>query len=134
MANLTLAHCDNYLDYIRAGVKQDTLNALRNAPLHMQSLFPDQVLMKAEEEVSRSEERRSSSTNRKPVFTLMLPPANHLTRWTGSPVFRLGNKSGTDNKARKDVTRQPTSRDRQHGKKGCDQATYQQKQGSEQRK
>ena len=67
MANLTLARRDSYLDYIRAGVKQDALNTLRNAPLHMQSLFPDQVLMKAEEEVTRSEEKDSSSySNRKP--------------------------------------------------------------------
>ena len=63
MANLTLVHRDIYLDYISAGVKQDTLNALRNVPLHMQSLFQDQVLMKAEEEVSRSEERRPSSSS-----------------------------------------------------------------------
>ena len=37
IANLTLARRDSYLDYIRAGVKQDTLNALCNAPLRMQS-------------------------------------------------------------------------------------------------
>ena len=34
MANLTLARCDSYLDYLKAGVKQDTLTALRDAPLH----------------------------------------------------------------------------------------------------
>ena len=47
MANLTLAHRDSYLDYLRAGVKQDTLIALCTAPLHMNSLFPDQSLAKA---------------------------------------------------------------------------------------
>ena len=47
------------------------------------------------------------------IFILMLPPASHLANRTGSPVFRLGNKSGTHNKARKDVARpQPTSRNR----------------------
>ena len=51
MANLTLAHRDSNLEYIRAGVKQDMLTALRNASLHMHSLFPAQLLLKAEEEI-----------------------------------------------------------------------------------
>ena len=67
MANLTLAHCDSYLEYLRAGVKQDTLTALCTAPVHLQSLFPDHLLVIAEEEVSQSEERRSSgNSHRKP--------------------------------------------------------------------
>ena len=62
-----LARRDSYLEYLHAGVKQDTLTALRTAPIHLQSLFPDRLLIKAEEEVTRSEERRSSSQfNRKP--------------------------------------------------------------------
>ena len=56
MANLTLARRASYMAYLRAGVKQDTLTALLTAPLHLQSLFPDQLLMKAEEEISQSEE------------------------------------------------------------------------------
>ena len=67
VANFTLARRDSYLEYLHAGVKQDTLAALRTAPIHIHSLFPDQLLMKAEEEVARSEERRSSSqSHRKP--------------------------------------------------------------------
>ena len=67
MANFTLACRDSYLEYLHAGVKQDTLTALRTAPIHLQSLFPDQLLIKAEEEVFISEERRSSSQlHRKP--------------------------------------------------------------------
>ena len=66
-ANFTFARRDSYLDYLHAGVKQDMLTALRTAPVHLQSLFPDQLLIKAEEEVSRSEERRSSNqSHRKP--------------------------------------------------------------------
>ena len=60
MANFTLAHRDSYLEYLHAGVKQDTLTELRTAPVHLQSLFLDQLIIKAEEEVFRSEERRSS--------------------------------------------------------------------------
>ena len=67
VANFTLARRDSYLEYLHVGVKQDTLAALRTAPIHIHSLFPDQLLMKAEEEVARSEERRSSSqSHRKP--------------------------------------------------------------------
>ena len=67
VANFTLAHRDSYLEYLHAGVKQDTLAALRTARIHLHSLFPDQFLMKAEEEVARSEERCSSSqSHRKP--------------------------------------------------------------------
>ena len=60
MANFTLACRDSYLEYLHAGVKQDTLTALRTAPVHLHSLFPDQLITKAEEEICRSEERRSS--------------------------------------------------------------------------
>ena len=60
MANFTLARRDSYLEYLHAGVKQDTLTALHIAPIHLHSLFPDNLLIKAEEEVSRSEERLSA--------------------------------------------------------------------------
>ena len=53
MANFTLACRDRHLEYLHAGVKQDTLTALRTAPIHLQSLFPHQLLIKAEEEVSQ---------------------------------------------------------------------------------
>ena len=67
VTNFTLACRDSYMDYLHAGVKQDTLTALRTAPFHLQSLFLDQLFIKGEEEVSRSEERHSSSqSHRKP--------------------------------------------------------------------
>ena len=67
VANFTLARRDSYLEYLHVGVKQDTHTALRTSPVHLQSLFPDQILIIAEEEVARSEERRSSSqSHRKP--------------------------------------------------------------------
>ena len=47
VANFTLARRDSYLEYLHAGVKQDTLTALHTAPVHLQSLFPDQLLIKA---------------------------------------------------------------------------------------
>ena len=60
MANFTLARRDSYLEYLHAGVKQDALTALCTAPVHLHSLFPDQLITKAEEEIYRNEERRSS--------------------------------------------------------------------------
>ena len=59
MANFTLARRDSYLEYLHAGVKQDTLTAYCSPPFAV--IFPDQLLIEAEGEVSRSEER-----NRKP--------------------------------------------------------------------
>ena len=63
MANFTLARRDSYLDYLHAGVKQDTVNALRTSPVHLDTLFPDQLVSRAEEEINKSEERRSSGTS-----------------------------------------------------------------------
>ena len=63
MANFTLARRDSYLDYLHAGVKQDTVNALRTSPVHLSALFPNQLIAKAEEEISKSEDRRSSGTS-----------------------------------------------------------------------
>ena len=40
MANLTLARSDSYLEFRKAGIKQDTLMSLRTAPIHMSALFP----------------------------------------------------------------------------------------------
>ena len=51
VANLTLTRKDSYLDYLKAGIKQDTLNALRTAPLHMSALFPYHLISKAEQEM-----------------------------------------------------------------------------------
>ena len=63
MANFILARRDSYLDYLHAGVKQDTVNALRTSPVHLNVLFPDQLITKAEEEISTNDERRSSGTS-----------------------------------------------------------------------
>ena len=61
VTNFTLARRDSYLEYLHAGVKKDTLTALHTAPVHLQSLFLDQRLIKAEDKVARSEQRGSSN-------------------------------------------------------------------------
>ena len=107
MANLTLARRDSYLEYIHAGIKQDSLTALCTAPIHLQSLFPGQLLVKAEE-VSHSEERHLSGTShRKPscYYPYASSATSHLTNQTGSPVYLPGSRSGKGNKERKVVAR-----------------------------
>ena len=67
VANLTLARRDSYLEYIKAGIKQDTLSSLRTAPLHPSALLSDHIIAKAEEEIRHFEDRRTSGpSQRKP--------------------------------------------------------------------
>ena len=115
IANLTLARCDSYLEYLRTGVKQETLTALHTAPVLLQSLFPDQLLVNAEEEVSRSEQRRSSG-NSHSKLSRYHPCASSTTKASHQP----DQKSGVP--AWKQI------KDRQQGKKGRGKAsTFQQK-------
>ena len=65
VANLTLARRDSYLEFIRSGIKQDTLMSLRSAPLHMSALFPDHTITKAEEEIRHFEDKRTPGPTRK---------------------------------------------------------------------
>ena len=44
MGNLTLARRDAYLTHVKSGIKPDTIAALRTAPLHIATLFPDSLL------------------------------------------------------------------------------------------
>ena len=61
MANTTLLRRDSYLAYLKAGVKADTLHALRTAPLQLDTLFPDSVVKRAEEDITVFDKGRSSS-------------------------------------------------------------------------
>ena len=95
MANLTLARRDSYQVFLHCGVKQDTLTTLRTAPVHLPSLFPDNLLIKAEDEISRSEERHSSgSSHMKPGrFHPYASSSGRSTSYrTGSPLHRPGSK------------------------------------------
>ena len=54
MANLTLSRRDSYLAHVKSGLKQDTLAALRQAPLDLPTLFLDTFLKRAEEDIGLS--------------------------------------------------------------------------------
>ena len=56
MANLTLTRRDSYLSYLKAGIKPDTLPALRMAPIHLAILLPDTVIKRVEEDIARRQE------------------------------------------------------------------------------
>ena len=107
MANFTLARRDSYLEYLHTGVK------LRTAPVHLQSLFPDQLLIKAEEEVSRSEETCSAQSHRK-------PGCFHL--------YASNDKSSHQSDRKSTIPAWKQICERQQGKKGRDKpSTFSQK-------
>ena len=61
MANTTLLRRDSYLSYLKAGVKSDTLNALRLAALELDTLFPDSIIKQAEEDIAAFDRNHSGS-------------------------------------------------------------------------
>ena len=65
VANTTLMRRDSYLSYLKAGVKADTLNALRAAPLDLDTLFPDKMVKQAEEDIAALDRNRSGSVYKK---------------------------------------------------------------------
>ena len=63
MVNFTLARCDSYLDHLQSGIKQDTLNALRTACLNMDTLFLDNILKRAEDNILHFESKSYSGSS-----------------------------------------------------------------------
>ena len=56
---------DSYLSYLKAGVKADTLNALRAAPLDLDTLFLDKIVKLAEEDIAAFDRNHSGSVYKK---------------------------------------------------------------------
>ena len=65
MANVTLLRRDSYLAYLKAGIKADTLAALRTAPQHLPTLFPDRVIKQVGEHIASYDKGRSGSVYKK---------------------------------------------------------------------
>ena len=55
LANTILLRRDSYLDHVKNGIKPDTWNMLRNAPMFGHGLFPDSVLATAEQDITKYE-------------------------------------------------------------------------------
>ena len=80
LSNLILLRCGAYLDFVKTGVKQDTMNLLRNAPLFGYRLFPDAAIVTAEQDILKYE---SSSVAQGPG-----PGAPQHTSWRGAHRYR----------------------------------------------
>ena len=61
LANFILLRRDSYLEYVKPGLKPDTWNKLRNAPLFTYGLFPDDVLAVAEQDIQKHESNKSAT-------------------------------------------------------------------------
>ena len=80
MSNMILLRRDSYLDFVKPGDKQDTMNSLRNAPMFGYALFPDAAIMTAEQDIQKAE---SSSVAQGPG-----PGAPQHTSWRGSHRYK----------------------------------------------
>ena len=76
LSNLILLRRDLYLDFVKNGVKQDTMNLLRNAPLFGYGLFPDAAIVLAEQDIQKHE---TSSVAQRPG-----PGTPQHTCWRGT--------------------------------------------------
>ena len=63
-ANLSLAGWDSYMDYLQAGIKQDTPSVLRTTTLIMSALFLDHLISKTED-ICQHEDKRSARPSHK---------------------------------------------------------------------
>ena len=68
VANSTLTRRDAYLSHLKAGIKPDTLAALRTGPLNMATLFPEDALKQAEQEIPNFESKGQIHTGKKARF------------------------------------------------------------------
>ena len=73
---MILLRRDSYLDFVKPGVKQDTMNLLRNALMFGYGLFPDAAIMSTEQDIQKHE---TNSVAQGPG-----PGACQHTSWRGS--------------------------------------------------
>ena len=80
LSNLILLRRDAYLDFVKTGVKQNTMNLLRNASLFRYGLFPDAAIVTAKQDIQKHE---ASSVAQGPG-----PGAPQHISWRGSHRYR----------------------------------------------
>ena len=116
MSNLILLRLDSYLDFVKPGVKQDTMNLLHNAPMFGYGLFPDAAIMMAKQDIQKHE---ASSVAQGPG-----PVAPQHTSWRGfhkyKPYKHRDKKASTSSEQASQRQQQPwrqfsRSRSRGHG-------------------
>ena len=80
MSNLILLRRDSYLDFVKPGVKQNTMNLLHNAPMFGYGLFPDAAIMTAEQDIQKHEASSVAQGSGR--------GASQHTSWRGSHRYR----------------------------------------------
>ena len=80
LSNIILLRRDSYLEHVKPGIKPDTLNNLRNAPMFGHGFFPDSVLATAEQDISKHE---SAGVTPGPG-----PGASQRSSWRSSARYR----------------------------------------------
>ena len=98
MSNLILLRRDSYLDHVKNGIKPDTYNQLRNAPLFGHGLFPDAVIRTAEQDIAS---HHSSGSVPRPG-----PGAAQQTGWRSSHRYRPYDSRDSRNTGTGDQDRQ----------------------------
>ena len=98
MSNLILLRRDSYLDHVKNGIKPDTYNQLRNAPLFGHGLFPDAVIRTAEQDITS---HHSSGSVPRPG-----PGAAQQTGWRSSHRYRPYDSRDSRNTGTGDQDRQ----------------------------
>ena len=115
LCNLILIRRDFYLEFVKSGVKQDTMNLLKNAPLFGYGLFPDAAIMTAEQDIQKHE---ASSGTQRPG-----PGASPSTSWRGAHRYRpydhkdrKSSAASTDNSSQQQQPWRQFSRNRSRGR------------------
>ena len=99
LSNLILLRRDSYLEYVKPGIKPDTWNMLRNAPMFGYGLFPDSVINTAEQDINKYE---SAGVAPGPG-----PGASQRSTWRGTYRCRPYDKQETQRGSRQSEQDQP---------------------------
>ena len=91
MANLTLASQDSYLYHLKTGIKPNTLAALIAAPLQMATLFPDNILKQAKEDIAIFESKGQTHSSEKGRYH----PYERETGYPQSPTHSRLTENGS---------------------------------------
>ena len=115
MANTTLLRRDSYLAYLKAGVKADTLNALRTAPLHLDTLFPDNVVKRAEEDITSFDKGRTTSVYKGRRYHPYERQDSRSDKQQDRPAWKnLSRTQGRKNKGKQQYSSRPAKGQQQY--------------------
>ena len=96
MANVNLLRFDSYKELVWHGVKVDTLAVLRNLPLHMTSLFPDDVIPKAEEDISHPKSKQTLVDLTKSLTVTTLTIHQPIAHWALATNMETTQQQGSE--------------------------------------